>query len=86
MSTLAASSRYAGVTSTIRGRRAAGPRRDGGRGVLSGRPPWSGGVQGENVVRLVEENPTGANDRPIKEVKIIRSGLLENVAETEPAA
>jgi hypothetical protein len=28
---------------------------------------------------MIENNPTGPNDRPIKEVKIVRSGVLDGV-------
>jgi len=51
-----------------------------GRHVVFGRV-----LEGEEVVRKIENNPTGSNDRPIKEVKIVRSGLLEEPVE-EPAA
>jgi len=50
-----------------------------GRHVVFGRV-----LEGDEVVRKIENNPTGGNDRPIKEVKIVRSGLLEEPVE-EPA-
>ena len=43
-------------------------------------------IQGQDVVRKIEDNPTGPNDRPIKEVKIVRSGVLERAAADETAA
>ena len=50
-----------------------------GRHVVFGRV-----LEGDEVVRKIENNPTGSNDRPIKEVKVVRSGLLEELVE-EPA-
>ncbi len=30
-----------------------------------------------DVIRAIENNPTGARDKPVKEVKIAKSGIIE---------
>jgi len=63
----------------------AGPNTNGSQFFITLAPtPWLNGkhvafgevVEGLDVVRAIEANPTSRGDRPIKEVKIIASGVL----------
>lgn len=52
--------------------------------ITTAETPWLDGkhvvfgkiVKGMDVVRKIEKNKTGAQDRPIKEVKIVKSGIV----------
>jgi len=53
--------------------------------ITTAETPWLDGkhvvfgkvLKGMDVVRKVEKTKTGAQDRPVKEVKIVKSGVLE---------